>query len=495
MPPKAQRSRDGGQHQLIDLAFDAMLTRSFRDRTITSWNEGAERLYGWKREEAIGKPAAELLCSRYPIPLQEIERELLETGRWQGRIVQCRKDGTEVMVEGRWGLQTDSAGEPLAILEINTDLTLHRQTLRRLAQSEERFQLLVSAVVDHAIFMLDPNGVVVSWNEGAQRVKGYTAEEIIGQHFNRFYTPEDQAAGRPRRNLELAERNGSVEDEGWRLRKDGSRFWASVVITALRDETGKLRGFGKVTRDITEKHFEEERLRAYAEQMAELERAKTQFLDLAAHELRGPLTLIRGYNSLLRDGSLPAGRIPQVAELLEGKLEQIELLVQQMLEMGRLENDRLELEYETVDLYDVVSEQVTKLKPLAQGRDIMPRGERGRGIVKADRSRVGTIVANLLDNAIKYSPRGGPVECEVGLEDGRAFVAVRDRGIGIAQEHMPLLFKRFSRLPTEENKRIPGTGLALYLCKEIARRHGGDIGVTSELGYGSEFRLTLPSAA
>ncbi|HKC18723.1 MAG TPA: PAS domain-containing protein, partial [Candidatus Dormibacteraeota bacterium] len=168
------------QHELIDLAFDAMFTRSFGKRVITSWNDGAERLYGWTRKEAVGKNAADLLCSRYPIPLEQIEQELRETGRWEGQIVQCRKDGSEVTVEGRWGLQIDAWGQPLAILEINTDLTQHRLMLDRFLQSEERLRLLVTATVDYAIFTLDLDGMVVSWNDGAQRIKGYTADEIIG---------------------------------------------------------------------------------------------------------------------------------------------------------------------------------------------------------------------------------------------------------------------------------------------------------------------------
>ncbi|HKC18390.1 MAG TPA: PAS domain-containing sensor histidine kinase, partial [Candidatus Dormibacteraeota bacterium] len=309
-----------------------------------------------------------------------------------------------------------------------------------------------------------------------------------------FYTPEDQADGRPQRNLETAAAEGAAKDEGWRVRKDGSRFWATVVITALRDKTGELRGFGKVTRDITDKHNEEERLREYANQMAELEQAKAQFLDLAAHELRGPLTLIRGYNSLLRAGSLPADKIPEVAQMLEGKLEQVDLLVQQMLEMGRLENNKLELQYERVDMYEVAAEQIKRVQPIAAGREIALHNGRGRAIVHADRSRAGTIVANLLDNALKYSPKGGPVECEVGRDGSDAYVLVRDKGFGIAEEHMPLLFKRYSRLPTEENKQIRGTGLALYLCQEIARRHGGEITVSSRLGDGSAFKLVLPLA-
>src|SRR5436309_2071459 len=257
-----------------------MFTRDFANRVITAWNYGAERLYGWSRAEAIGKKPSELLSSRYPISLEEIEERLRADGSWEGEIVQRRKDGRPVTVRGRWGLQVDPEGKPLAILEINSDLTHQRTSAQQLLHSEERFDLLVSAVVDYAIFMLDPTGNVITWNEGAQRAKGYTHDEIVGRHFSVFYPPEDQAAGKPGRALDTARREGRYEDQGWRVRKDGTRFWASVIITALRDESGKIRGFGKVTRDITNRHNEEERLRLHAERIAELERAKAQFLDL-----------------------------------------------------------------------------------------------------------------------------------------------------------------------------------------------------------------------
>ena len=486
-------SLSGDNHELVDLAFDAMFTRDFADRVITSWNKGAERLYGWSRNEAIGKKPFELLASRYPIPLEQIEAELRAHGRWEGELVQRRKDGSRVVVRGRWGLQVDLEGKPLAILEINTDLTEERMNAEQLLRSEERFGLLVSAVIDYAIFMLDPDGRVITWNEGAQRAKGYTRDEIIGRHFSVFYPPEDQASGKATRALETAAREGRYEDEGWRVRKDGTRFWASVVITALRDETGTIRGFGKVTRDITGRHDEEEALRRHAQRMADLEHAKAQFLDLAAHELRGPLTLIRGYNSLLEEGGLPPERISQIAHLLEGKLSQVDLLVEQMLEMARLESERLELHFEEFDLCQVATDQVARFRPIATTSDLAMAADSERTMVRADRARIATIIGNLVDNAIKYSPKGGPIRCAVGADDGRCFVRVTDHGLGIAPEHMPLLFKRFSRLPTVENKSISGTGLALYLCQEIARRHGGQITVSSAVGKGSEFTLNLPA--
>src|SRR2546423_2860470 len=190
--------------------------------------------------------------------------------------------------------------------------------------------------------MLDPTGRIVTWNDGAQGIKAYTADEVTGPPFPPFYPPEEARSRKPDWELEVAKREGHYTEEGWRLRKDGTRFWASVVITALRDQAGRLRGFGKVTRDLTERHEQEEarnaardreeaRLRAHADRMAELERTKAQFLNLASHELRGPLTLIRGYNSMLQDGSIPAAQVPAVARLLANKPAHGELPVEPML--------------------------------------------------------------------------------------------------------------------------------------------------------------------
>lgn len=495
-------NRPTGQRTLVDLAFDAMFVRGFHQRVITFWNEGAERLYGWTREEAIGKVPRDLLRSTYPEPLELIEEQLRKTGRWEGQIRQQRKDGTAVLVAGRWGLQTDAGGDPFAILEINSDITPTVVTSERLRRSEERFELLVTSVMDYAIFMLDTNGVISSWNVGAQRINGYDADEIVGRHFSIFYPPDDIAAGKPERELVIAEREGKYEEEGWRLRKDGSRFWASVVITALKDEMGSLRGFGKVTRDLTEKRLAEERrnaelqaeadrLREYADRMAHLESTKAQFLNLASHELRGPLTVVRGYNSMLQDGSIPPEKLTSIASILEGKLAQMDMLVEQMLEIARIEHESFALTYELFDLRRLAADQMKALAPPAESHHVvMPAGD--RVMVEGDRSRIATVIANLVDNALKYSPNGGDIGCSVTADGQWARVSVRDHGIGIRPEHMGTLFSRFGRLPTEENISIPGTGLGLFLCREIARRHGGDITVDSEPGKGSEFVLTLP---
>jgi len=369
----------------------------------------------------------------------------------------------------------------------------------------DQFALLVSGVVDYAIFMLDPTGVIVTWNEGAQRIKGYSAQDIIGRHFSVFYPAEEVRNRKPDWELEVARREGRYEEEGWRIRKDGTRFWANVIITALRDESGRLRGFGKVTRDLTEqrareiqRNVERDResmmLRAHAERMAELERTKTQFLNLASHELRGPMTVVRGYNSMLGDGSIPPDQLPAVSRLLEVKLAQMDHLIEQMLETARLEHVDSAMSPETFDLRSVVQEQIDVARPISDGHRFVMDHAGDDVTVEGDRLRIAMVVANLLDNAMKYSPAGSEISCSVGVRGREAFVKVRDEGFGIAAEHMSLLFTRFGRLPTDENVVIPGTGLGLYLCREIAQRHGGDITVVSIPGAGSEFTLALPAA-
>jgi PAS domain S-box-containing protein len=369
---------------------------------------------------------------------------------------------------------------------------------------DDAFRLLVSGVKEYAIFMLDTSGAVASWNEGAERIKGYRESEIVGKHFSVFYEQKDIDAGKPDWELLIAERDGHLEDEGWRLRKDGTRFWASVIITALRDGSGVLRGFGKVTRDITDRKLaaerlaeqqrrEAEKLREHANRLSQLERTKSEFLNVASHELRGPIAVLLGYVSMLDDGTLSGAELPKILPVMSAKLQQMELLVQQMLETARLEASRFELHLELVDLCRLAERVVGNYRVFAQDtHDMSFSRSEEPVVVRGDPRRLETVLANLLDNAIKYSPRGGPVRCLVAHTRGRAFLSVEDTGLGIAEQSMGRLFTRFGRIVTSENAHIDGTGLGLYLAREIARHHGGDILVESREGRGSRFTLALP---
>ena len=254
------------QAMLLDLASESIFIRDVSD-LVTYWNQGAERLYGWAREEALGRLIHELLHTVFPQPLSLIRSELLEQGSWHGELVHTRRDGSLATVASSWTLQRDDTGEPVSVIEINHDITARKRAEETLRASEKRFRLIVDAVEDYAIFMLNPNGYVVSWNAGAERIKGYKAEEIVGRHFSQFFTPEDIKTDRPQRSLRTAREQGFYNDEGWRVRKDGTRFLAEVNVRAIHDDTGELRGFAKVTRDITQRKKAEEELRNSRERL------------------------------------------------------------------------------------------------------------------------------------------------------------------------------------------------------------------------------------
>ena len=276
------------QTRLLDMTSDAVFALDMND-VIVYWNRGAEELYGWEREEAIGKIPHKLLQTQFPAPLADLREILTRTGHWDGELVHTTRDGATVHVASRWSLQRDDAGEPIGVLETNSDITERKRAEQSLAESERRFALLVQGVTDYAIYMLDPKGNIANWNVGGERIKGYRADEVVGRHFSMFYTPEDVAAGLPDRGLAAAARDGRFEKEGWRVRKDGTMFYASVVIDAIKGDDGTLLGFAKITRDITERRRAQELLRrseaAYLNQAQQLSRTGSFGWNVATGEI------------------------------------------------------------------------------------------------------------------------------------------------------------------------------------------------------------------
>lgn len=398
----------------------------------------------------------------------------------------------------------------VAMLALRNTLRLARveSITADLRASEERFRLLVDGVKDYAIFMLDPAGFVTSWNQGARRIKGYRAGEIVGRHFSAFYVPEDVASGKPARALAAAEQQGRYEEEGWRLRKDGSRFLASVVITALRGEGGQLRGFAKVTRDVTEKKRIQDQLleaerreaakfRELADQIEALERTKSQFLNLASHELRTPVSLIGGYLSMFAEGDLgdlnPQGK--RAIGVLRTQALRLNILIGQMLQAAGIQAGRLALRHDCLDLCAAVAGAAHWARVMAGSDHVVALSlPAGPVWVIADAEHLSTILHNLLDNAVKYSPNGGEIDCTVLAESGWAHVKVLDRGLGIGPEQHGQLFNRFGRVVSDDTAAISGAGLGLYLARQLAQLHGGDVGVESDPGRGSTFVLSLPRA-
>jgi len=306
--------------KLLEIAHDAIVVRSV-DSSILLWNRGAELLYGWQAQEALGKISHALLHTKFPVSCEEVDRSLSEEGWWEGELVHTRRDGAEITVASRQVLKRNDEGRPVGILEINRDITAQKRAEHKLRESAQRFRLLVEGVKDYAIFSLDLRGNITSWNQGAARIKGYSAREIVGQHFSVFYCQEDVLAGKPEELLRIAAAEGRVEDEGWRVRKDGTRFWADVVITALRDEAGALRGFSKVTRDTTERRTYEEALRELSGRLLRLQDEERRRMARELHDSTAQTLAALSLNLALvkqRTGGLDD---PRTAKALAESLE------------------------------------------------------------------------------------------------------------------------------------------------------------------------------
>jgi PAS domain S-box-containing protein len=461
------------------------VVRGFSDQIIRFWNQGAEETYGYSRVEAIGSACSELLKTRYPIPLVQIEAELRAHGRWEGELVQSRKDGSEVVVACRWAMH--GASEDAGIVEINRDITAGRR-------AEEMFRTIFerapsgTALVDATLTVFDSNK---AFKELFGLTPGATPSVFELSH------PDDADLTR-KAYAAVEEGVDRLVLETRFLRTDGGEFWGRATLAAARNREGRVRFYIAMVEDTTEQKRVEATLREHGERMQALERSKSDFLNLASHELRAPITVIRGYISMMQEGYFgelnEAGR--RVLPALMAKAEAMGMLVEQILEAARLEEQQVEMRLARLDMRTEVERVVSKFGVLAGPRhQIVVDVPLEPVYVDADPHFVETILDNVLDNAVKYSPGGGEVHCSVERSEEMASVSVSDRGIGISRRDMRRLFTRFGRVLTPETSDIGGTGLGLYLSREMARRLGGDLTGAPRPGGGSIFTLTLPLAA
>jgi PAS domain S-box-containing protein len=483
---------------------------------IQLFNVGAERMLGYSAAEVIDQitPAdisdpQEVIARAAALSLElgtaitpGFEALAFKASRGIEDIYELtyiRKDGTRFPAIVSVTALRDGAQNVIGYLLIGTDNSARKQAEEKLRWTESSFRLMVESVSDYAIVMLDPDGSVASWNTGAQRIKGYSADEILGRHFSVFYPEDDVASGKPQRDLDAVTTSGRHEDEGWRIRKNGSLFWANIVFTAIRDQGGNLRGFAKLTRDLTERN-KVEAILTNATAVAETANlAKSDFLSSMSHELRSPLNAILGFAQLM-ESELPPPTPSQgesIIQILNAGWYLLEL-INEVLDLATIESGRLSMSIEPVLLNDLLLECHSMVEPLAQRRNLrmlFPRSD-APYCVNADRTRIKQVLINLLSNAIKYNTPGGSVavDCTANTATGRVRITVTDTGAGLPPEKVAQLFQPFNRLG-QETGAVEGTGIGLVVSKRLVELMTGVIGVESTVGTGSSFWVELPSTA
>jgi PAS domain S-box-containing protein len=384
-------------------------------------------------------------------------------------------------------------------VSVGAQLVEHETTLEEL----DKYKLLVDSIQDYAIFLMDKNGYIKTWNKGAEKTKGYHADEIIGKHFSNFYTAEDIAAQKPDKELEIAIQFGRVEDEDWRVRKDGSRFWASVVITALRDNYDRLVGFAKITRDLSErKHYEENLrnanalLKAQQQELTQLNQSKDEFISLASHQLRTPATAIKQLLGLFVEGlqpDLPDNQQTIIKKAYDSNERQINI-VNSLLKIAQVDSGKMVLRLTDCDVNQLVETIIDDFRDTFRLRmqTIRLVAQENNPITIADAQHLRMALENLVSNASKYTYPYGAVSITIGREDGFITVEIADTGVGIAPEDITSLFEKFRRIPNDLSDQVGGTGLGLYWANKVIGLHGGHMNVTSELGKGTIFTVYLP---
>jgi PAS domain S-box-containing protein len=533
---KLTAQNEGLYRLLVDRVLDYAIFALDPDGYILSWNAGAQRLKGYTPDEIIGKhftifyTAEDLSAGK---PAAELKTAIAE-GQVEDIGWRLRKDGTRFWANVLITAMRDDDGRLLGFAKVTRDLTARKLAEEKLRESEERFRLLVESVTDYAVYMLDVSGHITTWNIGAQRIKGYSAEEVIGSHFSAFYTKEDIESGKPERDLAIAASEGKYEEEGWRIRKNGTRFIANVIITPIRGIDGKLVGFAKVTRDLTERRAAQERAlddarriaaeeaaRTTAEQKAselselserlrlqaeELERqsaqaetanrAKGEFLAAMSHELRTPLNAIGGYAQLMQMGISGPVTEDQQRQLDRIQRSQQHLLgiINDILNFSRIEAGQIHYDFGPVAMGELIAAVAPMVAPQAQQKHVsvqLPQCPPSL-VAHADHSKVEQILLNLLSNAVKFTDENGRIEVTCEAVGDHVKVSVRDSGIGIAEDQIETIFAPFVQVGRSLASPKEGTGLGLAISRDLAQAMRGELTAESREGIGSAFTLTLP---
>lgn len=475
-----------------------------KDGYIVSWNAGAERFKGYTADEIIGQHFSRFYTEedrRRGLPQHALHTAATE-GLYEAEGWRVRKDGTRFWTSVVIDPVRDDDGTLIGYAKVTRDIGDKKRAQEELFAAEQRFRLLVQGVRDYSIFMLDADGLVTNWNAGAQAIKGYTAAEIIGEHFSRFYTPEDRERGEPERAIDTALREGRFVGEGWRVRKDGTRFWASVVLDPIRDENGRFIGFAKITRDVTERREAQlalDRSRDALHQAQKME-AIGRITGGVAHDFNNLLTIIRSSADLLRRPGLSDEKRTRYIDAISDTATKAAQLTRQLLAFSRKQ-----------PLVPEVFQVADRLRGMEQliltsiGSPVKLRYDLAEGMqaVEADPNQFEVAILNMVINARDAMPRGGrltisarqvdhipPVRGHAGASGEFVAVSVSDTGTGIEAGTLNRIFEPF--FTTKDINK--GTGLGLSQAYGFAKQSGGEIAVSTRIGEGTTFTLFLPCA-
>jgi hypothetical protein len=372
----------------------------------------------------------------------------------------------------------------------------------RLSIDQHQFEALARGVTDQAVFLVDLSGRILTWNVGAERLFGFGKEQVVGRDMAMFHLTEDRCVGLPQHLLHVASERDEAEDEGWRLRRNGTSFWAETMITAVKDDQGAVTGFAKFTRDMNERKRTEEVLAERNRELAranqelqEADRYKDEFLSVISHELRTPLNFITGFGSILQDGIAGPLNDQQMAYLdrIMNGADRMLGLVDNLLDLSRMAAGRFHLAPGWVPFAPMLDEAILPLHALADRRNVTLTADCGvADPVWMDGPRIIQVITNLVDNAMKFTEAGGQVTVRAAIQDGSVLTEVEDTGIGIPDDDLDKVFQRFRQLDMGTTRRVGGAGLGLAIAKELVEAHGGRIGLRSTIGKGTTFWFSLP---
>jgi PAS domain S-box-containing protein len=501
------RENEERYRMLVEGVRDYSIFMLDPDGYILTWNEGGQRVTGYYAQEIIGKhfsvfyTSNDLADGKHHIELETAKG----TGRYEEEGWRVKKNGSlywaNIVLTALYNTQNQLIG----FSKVTKDLSDRNEELATLRQTEERYRLLVEQVTDYAIFMIDEKGRIVSWNEGAKRIKGYTADEVLGKYFSIFYPQEDIIKGKPAYELKVGRAEGKYEEEGWRLRKDGTRFWANVVITAIYNSEGILIGFSKVTRDLTERKKAEQAARQSSDKYRQIAVAMEgintelkntnqeleQFTSIVSHDLKEPLRTVTSFLHLIAS-KLDKGEVDELKSYVgkslvaAGRMKDLiaHLLNYSQVSKGEIATEELSLR----TLFDQVLQDLKGASDASSATIYIENQD--VDVIQGDRIQLLQLFQNLISNAIKFAGEKNPiVKVTCTSEAGYLKFSVSDNGIGMEKNSETKIFEPFRRLHSARD--MPGAGMGLAICKKVVERHNGRIWAQSTPGEGSTFYFTL----